>query len=94
LDVVVPHHRRQESRRRSTPAAGKKVRVAFYLSEDLAEALRDSVVYLSGPPLRLTMTTLAEMALHKELERLQAEYNGAKPFPKRAADLKGGRPIR
>jgi hypothetical protein len=30
----------------------------------------------------------------KELERLKAEHNGGKPFPKRDEDLKGGRPIR
>ena len=76
------------------PASTKKERVAFYLSEELADAIRNAVVQLSGPPLRLTMTELAEMAFQKELERLKAEYNDGKPFPKRAEDLKGGRPIR
>ena len=80
--------------RKSKPASTKKERVAFYLSEDLADEIRNAVVQLSGPPLRLTMTELAEMAFQKELERLKAEHNGGKPFPKRAEDLKGGRPIR
>ena len=88
----------REARRReepqSKPASTKKERVAFYLSEELADAIRNAVVQLSGPPLRLTMTELAEMAFQKELERLKAEHNEGKPFPKRAEDLKGGRPIR
>src|SRR6266446_6879559 len=73
---------------------GKIRRVAFYLSEDLADEIRNAVVHFSGPPLRLTMTSVAEMAFQKELERLKAEHNGGKPFPKRDEDLKGGRPIR
>jgi hypothetical protein len=84
--------RREEPQRK--PVSTKKERVAFYLSEELADAIRNAVVQLSGPPLRLTMTELAEMAFQKELERLKAEHNDGKPFPKRAEDLKGGRPIR
>ena len=106
LDVVVPPDRGQEVTTRSTlshvpqdeqqsaKTPAKKVRVAFYLSEDLADEIRNGVVHLSGPPLRLNMTVFAEMALQKELERLKAEYNGGKPFPQRQEDLKGGRPIR
>ena len=80
--------------RKSRQASTKKERVAFYLSEDLADEIRNAVVHFSGPPLRLTMTSVAEMAFQKELERLKTEYNGGKPFPKRDEDLKGGRPIR
>jgi hypothetical protein len=79
---------------KSRQASPKKERVAFYLSEDLADEIRNAVVHFSGPPLRLTMTSVAEMAFQKELERLKAEHNGGKPFPKRDEDLKGGRPIR
>lgn len=80
--------------RTSRQASPKKERVAFYLSEDLADEIRNAVVHFSGPPLRLTMTSVAEMAFQRELERLKAEHNGGKPFPKRDEDLKGGRPIR
>jgi hypothetical protein len=88
--------RRMPSRdeRKSRQASPKKERVAFYLSEDLADEIRNAVVHFSGPPLRLTMTSVAEMAFQRELERLKAEHNGGKPFPKREEDLKGGRPIR
>jgi hypothetical protein len=78
----------------SAKAPARKVRVAFYLSEDLADEIRNGVVHLSGPPLRLNMTVFAEMAFQKELGRLKAKHNGGKPFPKRQEDLKGGRPIR
>ena len=80
--------------RKSQQASTKKERVAFYLSEDLADEIRNAVVHFSGPPLRLTMTSVAEMAFQRELERLKAEHNGGKPFPQRDEDLKGGRPIR
>jgi hypothetical protein len=78
----------------STSKALKKIRVAFHLPESLADEARNCVYHLSGPPLRLTMAELAENAIAKELERLQAEYNEGKPFPHRRENLKGGRPVR
>ncbi len=76
----------------ATPSAAK-VRTTFILPEDLSEELRDAVVYLAGPPERMTLAALAEHALRRELERLRAKHRGGKPFPRRDADLKGGRPI-
>ena len=52
--------------RKSRQASPKKERVAFYLSEDLADEIRNAVVHFSGPPLRLTMTSVAEMAFQRE----------------------------
>lgn len=78
----------------STPKVMKKIRVAFHLPVSLADEARNCVYHLSGPPLRLTMAELAENAIAKELERLQAEYNEDKPFPHRRENLKGGRPVR
>jgi hypothetical protein len=94
---IRPSHAREgrlRDERKSRQASPKKERVAFYLSEDLADEIRNAVVHFSGPPLRLTMTSVAEMAFQRELERLKAEHNGGKPFPQRDEDLKGGRPIR
>lgn len=70
-----------------------KVRATFHLSPELFEAARDAVVALSGPPHRLTLAELAENAIRRELERLQAEHNKGKVFPKRVIPLRGGRPI-
>jgi len=51
------------------------------------------VVFLAGPPARLTLAGLAETALRRELERLKKTHNGGKAFPRREAELRGGRPV-
>ncbi len=70
-----------------------KVRATLYLPLDVLEEARDATVHLAGNPVRLTLTALAENALRAELARLKERYNGGKDFPRREADLKGGRPI-
>jgi hypothetical protein len=76
------------------PRTGAKVRATFHVSADLLEEARNAVVYLAGPPTRLTLADLAEAALKKELERLKKAHNAGKEFPARNGELKGGRPIR
>ena len=70
-----------------------KVRATFHLPAALLDGLRDAVVALSGPPLRLTLAHLAEEALRETLQELQKAHNRGKPFPRRGGELKGGRPI-
>lgn len=70
-----------------------KIKLTVLVPEDVANAARDAVVALSGPPLRLTLAQLAEGALRSEIERLQKQYNRGKPFPSHTGELKGGRPI-
>lgn len=72
----------------------QKVRATFHLPADIFEEARDAVVYLSGPPVRLTLAALAESAIRRELNRLRKLHNDGEPFPRRQEDLKGGRPIR
>lgn len=81
------------SERENGQRAPKKERVAFYLSSELANEIRNAVVALSGPPHRMTMTSLAEMAFQQVVEGLQSAHNKGEPFPQREEDLKGGRPI-
>lgn len=76
------------------PRAGAKVRATFHVSAELLEEARNAVVYLAGPPTRLTLADLAEAALKRELERLKKAHNSGKEFPARNGELKGGRPIR
>ena len=71
-----------------------KVRATFHVSAELLEEARNAVVYLAGPPTRLTLADLAETALKKELEILKKAHNSGKEFPARNGELKGGRPIR
>ena len=69
------------------PPAGEvpaKVRASFQLPPEVLEAVRDVTAHLSGPPLRMTMTALAERALRAEVERLEREHNQGRPFPPRA----------
>lgn len=70
-----------------------KVRATLYLPLDVLEEARDAAVHLAGYPVRLTLTKLAEDALRRELRRLKDLHHGGRDFPRRAEDLKGGRPI-
>jgi hypothetical protein len=71
----------------------RKVRATFHLPAQLFDECRDAVVYLSGPPVRLTLAALAEEALGRELARLKRKHNSSKRFPRRVGELRGGRPI-
>ena len=71
-----------------------KERLTVHVPVDVVDVVKDCVVALSGPPLRLTLAGFAEQALRHELERLQKEHNRGKAFPKRDGELKGGRPIK
>jgi len=77
----------------NSPREMPKVRATLYLSQEILEQARDATVHLAGYPARLTLTKLAENALRAELERLKRLYNDGQDFPKRDADLRGGRPI-
>jgi hypothetical protein len=73
-----------------------KVRATFNLPRELVEEARDTVVALAGPPHRLTLAKLAEMAIRNELDRLRGERRGSgrdKPYPARTAEVRSGRPI-
>ena len=82
------------ARARQKPAnSGPKVRATFHLPADLVDECRNAVVWLAGPPERLTMARLAEHALRRELDRLRRKHTEGKAFPQRNNDLRGGRPI-
>jgi hypothetical protein len=68
-----------------------KVRASFQLPPEVLEAVRDATAHLSGPPLRMTMTALAERALRAEVERLAEEHNQGRPFPRRGRPGQRGR---
>jgi hypothetical protein len=76
------------------PRSMGKVRATFHVSGEVLEEARNAVVYLAGPPTRLTLADLAENALKRELERLKKAHNSGKAFPARTGELRGGRPIR
>ena len=79
------------------PHAGKTVKavkVTYNVPEELVEETRNAVKALSGPPLHLTLSSLVESALRRELARLRTEHNGRRPFEGPGTALRGGRPIR
>lgn len=66
-----------------------RVRTTVNLPEELIEEARDAAYCL---PNRLTVSGIVEAGLRAELDRLRRREHGGKPFPKRAGDLKTGRP--
>ena len=76
------------------PPSNRKVRATFHLPMALLDDARNATVALSGPPTRLTLARLVEDALRREVQRLRDAHNSGSPFPRRDADLVGGRPIR
>jgi len=79
--------------KKTVQGRGKKVRSTFHLTEDILEEARNAVVFLSGPPERLTLASLTEGALEREIARLKKKHTDGKDFPQRDGELRGGRPI-
>jgi hypothetical protein len=83
----IPQHYQQ-------PMVEERTKITVELSADLVEECRNAVVYLSGPPDRLTLAGLVADALREELDRLRNLRNEGESFPQRDSDLRGGRPLR
>lgn len=71
----------------------KKMKLTVLVPKEIAAMARDTVIALSGPPVRLTLSGLAENALRNEIDRLQKRYHQGKPFSPAQVHLRGGRPI-
>lgn len=69
------------------------VKTTLYLPQEISEGCRDAVIYLAGHPEYLTLTTLIENALRRELDRLKDRYTDGQPFPTRRRELRAGRPL-
>jgi hypothetical protein len=80
-----------------TAPPGRPGRATFHLPADLLDEMRNTVVALSGPPHRLTMSKLAVSAIRQELDRLRKDRGGrdqGKVFGQRSGPVTRGRPIR
>lgn len=75
------------------PAKKDRTRATFQMDRELLERCRDTVVALSGPPVRLTLVDFVEAAVRAEIARLEAEHNDGESFPQRDGELRIGRPI-
>jgi hypothetical protein len=98
---LTPARRREAPRATTAPKSKTRTalperqntRVTFHLPPELVDEARNAVVALSGPPVRLTLAGLVRDALRRELDRLNKEHHAGKPWPRRAGELVGGRPI-
>lgn len=72
---------------------GLKARLNVELPSELVMQTRDTVIALSGPPVRLTIASFVAEALRREIERLQAVHNGGQPFPSTDGLVRVGRPV-
>jgi hypothetical protein len=63
-----------------------RVKLTGLYPPDLAEALRDAVYWLQGPPTCLRLAGLLEDAARAELARLQRVHRAGAPFPARPAE--------
>ena len=77
-------------------AAGtrRKKRETFLIPEDLANAMRNAIVHLSGPPLYYTLAEFGEHAIRNYIAELERDHNAGQPFPARPRAVRQGRPLR
>ena len=85
--------RRQKKPTEAATEWVRKAALSTHISEDVLKEMRNCVVHLSGPPDRLTISSLVETALRRELERMRRKRNRGKPFKGSHQELRPGRPI-
>jgi len=73
--------------------SGRRAHMNVEIPEALAAEVRDAVIALSGPPVRLTLARVAGEAFRREVARLQAEHHKSHPFPATDRVVRVGRPI-
>ncbi len=69
------------------PAPQGKVRFSANVSQVIKQRVENAAYWVPG----LTLSAITEVALEREIRRLENEFNGGKPFEK-AGKLKYGRP--
>jgi len=97
-DYMAPLDKPSKASRASTakPKEPKerKVRATYYLSRDVSDRARNAATALMGPPSFETLAAIVERGVAAEVQRLEKAHNKGKPFPERAAELRGGRRLR
>ena len=92
LDAVIPSMSAPAPRRaqatQPTATRATKERLTVHVPIDLIDRVKNAVYWTPG----LTLAGLAEDALRRTVDALEAERGEA--YPKRAAELKGGRPMK
>lgn len=76
--------------RRSGPA--RSARITVQVDADLAEQVRDAVMWLHKVDVHTTISAIAANGLRTELQRLADEHRDGAPFPPRRGEVPTGRP--
>jgi len=80
----------QRNKQERLPKAPPKERLTVHVPVDLIDRVKNAVYWTPG----VTLAGLSEEGLIKAVQRLEKKHNDGKPFPKREAELKGGRPLK
>ena len=87
FDALVPENPSPSSRQKRK-AKVRKIRATFHLPMELFDRARDAAYWTPG----LTLSSLCEAGLRSAIVNLERKRGEA--FPKRAGDLKAGRPVK
>ncbi|APF35845.1 hypothetical protein BO218_12490 [Microbacterium paludicola] len=69
-------------------------KVSFYQDRDKTDRIRGAILYTMASEGVRSLSQFLDAAAMKEVERLEAKYNGGKPFPPVGArELPQGRPM-
>ncbi|WP_237049142.1 ParB family protein [Microbacterium paludicola] len=68
--------------------------MSFYQDRDKTDRIRGAILYTMASEGVRSLSQFLDAAAMKEVERLEAKYNGGKPFPPVGArELPQGRPM-
>ena len=84
---------RRAARSSTKVVPGNKRQVTVYIDADVDNEARNAILALmSNPAGHRNLSGLIETAIAREVQRLQGELHGGKPFPQRQVELQPGRP--
>ena len=73
-------------------AARRSARITVQVDRELAEQVRDAVMWLHKIDVHTTISAIAEAGLRHELQHLADEHRDGQPFPPRTGPVPTGRP--
>lgn len=96
VDAAGWTHGQHEEVGQKAPQPRKKYphKVSFYQSPEDTNRVRGAIIHTTSREGPRSLSQFIHQAVMKEVERLEAKYNGGKPFPGVAAgELPQGRPM-
>lgn len=84
LDAVVPSKGKAKPAQKQT----SRSRHTLHLEDEVMDRARNIAYWTPG----LSLSSLTEEAIRREVERLEKKHGG--PYPERESELVGGRPLK